>query len=128
MKEKSKNKVIKNIIQICITIILIIALIIISKNIYNKLLQKKNFEESIISFGEKNKKTIFTINKIIYFSSSDSKNKTSSRTNFTIQNLYTYTDIALFIDNNSEENTLENTLKKVKINNIEFKGTEIRTK
>ncbi len=120
-KEKTKNKVsIKQIIIISIIIILIIVLSIISKKIYNNLLSKKNFENSVISFAEKNKETIFSINKIILFSSSDSKNKTSSATNYTIENLYTYTDMALFINNNSEENTLENTLKSLKISNIKF--------
>lgn len=115
MKEKSKK-----IICIVIIIILIIILIFLFQKIYNNLLYKKNFEDSVISFAENNLETIFTINKVIFFSSCDSKNKSSSPTNFTIENLYTYTDIALFIDNNSEENTLENTLKNVKIFNIKF--------
>ena len=115
MKEKNKK-----IICIAIIIILIIILIFLFQKVYNNLLYKKNFENSVISFAENNQETIFSINKVIFFSSSDSKNKSSSPTNFTIENLYTYTDIALFIDNNSEENTLENTLKKVKITNIKF--------
>lgn len=115
MKEKSKK-----VICIAIIIILIIILIFLFQKVYNNLLYKRNFENSVISFAQNNQKTIFTINKVIFFSSSDSKNKTSSATNFTIENLYTYTDIAIFIDNNSEENTLENTLKKVKITNIKF--------
>lgn len=120
MKEKSKNQKIKDIVKILILIILISILIVSLKNKYDKLLQKNNFEGSIISFAEKNKETIFSIDKIVYFSSCDSKNKTGSKSNFTIQNLYTYTDIALFINNNSEENTLDNTLKNVKIKNIKF--------
>src|SRR5699024_6208760 len=71
----------------------------------------------------KNKETIFSINKVVFFSSSDSKNKSSSKTNFTIENLYTYTDIALFINNNSDENTAENTIKSLKISNIKFSKT-----
>lgn len=115
MKEK-----IKKIFFIILIIILILLLIFLFQKWYNKLLNKKTYENSIISFAEKNEKTIFSINKIVFFSGCDSKNKTSSQTNFTIENLYTYTDIALFINNNSEENTLENTLKKVKISNIKF--------
>lgn len=116
-----QNKLsIKPLIIIGIIIILIIILSFISQKVYNNLLSKKQFENSIISFAEKNKETIFSINKITIFSSSDSKNKTSSPTNYTIENLYTYTDIALFINNNSEENTLENTLKSLKISNIKF--------
>ena len=115
MKEKSKK-----VICISIIIILIIILIFLFQKIRKELLYKKNFENSVISFAENNQKTIFTINKIVFFSSSDSKNKSSSPTNFTIENLYAYTDIALFIDNNSEENNFENTLKKLKITNIKF--------
>ena len=121
MKEKiNKKNLIKKIIYISIIIILTIILVFLFQKIYNNLLHKKTFENSVISFAENNKETIFTINKIVLFSSCDSKNKTSSATNFTIENLYAYTDIAIFIDNNSEENTLENTLKNVKISNIKF--------
>lgn len=115
MKQK-----IKKIIYAIIIIFLIVILIFLFQSTYNKLLQKKTFENSIMSFAEKNSKKIFSIDKIVFFSSCDSKNKTSSQTNFTIENLYTYTDIAIFINNNSEENTLENTLKKVKISNIKI--------
>jgi hypothetical protein len=119
MKEKNK-KLIKNIIVIFIIFILLIILYFLFNNFYIKLINNKEFENSIISFTEKNQKTIFSINKIIFFSSSDSKNKLGSTTNFTIENLYTYTDIALFINNNSEENSEENILKSVKITNIKF--------
>lgn len=69
----------------------------------------------------KNDKTVFEINKIVFFSSCDAKNKTSSSSNFTIENLYQYTDIAIFINNKSEEEkTSENTFKKVYINNVKF--------
>ena len=119
--KKINNKIlIKKTIHISIIIILLLILILIFQKIYNNLLHKRGFEDSIISFAEKNKETIFSINKVVFFSSSDSKNKLNSGLNFSIENLYTYTDIALFIDNNSEENTLENTLKSVKISNIKF--------
>ena len=55
------------------------------------------------------------------FSSCDSKNKTSSANHFTIENLYQYTDFALFIGSTTAEKTLENTLKEVSIQNIQFK-------
>lgn len=54
------------------------------------------------------------------FSSCDSKNKTGSANHFTIENLYQYTDIALFIESTTAEKTLENTLKEVSIQNIQF--------
>lgn len=115
-----KEKFIKKAIYIITIIILATLLVFLCKKAYENLLRKKTFESSTISFAEKNEKIIFSINKITFFSSCDSKNKTSSKTNFTIENLYAYTDIAIFINNNSEENTTENTLKKVKISNIRF--------
>lgn len=117
MKIKKKN------IYIIIICILFIILTFITFKIINKKKNEKNFENSVLSFSAKNEKTIFSINKILFFSSSDSKNKTSTGSNFTIENLYTYTDIAIFINTNSEEQTLENTLKSLRITNIKYKET-----
>lgn len=149
IKKTENKKLIKQIIFSILIIILIIILIFLFNQVYNKLRRKKNFESDVASFSEKNEKTIFSINKIVFFSSCDSKNKTSSQTNFTIENLYAYTDIAIFLNNDSiqeneknqnkeentnteennveidaenskEKNTAENTLKNVKITNIKF--------
>lgn len=110
----------KKFILLCIAIFLIIILCFLLYYFISTSMRKNNYENSLLSFAEKNENTIFSIDRIVFFSSSDSKNKSSSRTNFTIENLYTFTDIALFINNHSDENTLENTLKEVKINNINF--------
>lgn len=149
IKKTENKKLIKQIIFSILIIILMIILIFLFNQVYNKLRRKKNFESDVASFSEKNEKTIFSINKIVFFSSCDSKNKTSSQTNFTIENLYAYTDIAIFLNNDSiqeneknqnkeentnteennveidaenskEKNTAENTLKNVKITNIKF--------
>ena len=111
----------KKIILTIITFILFIIVFILASMLFNKYVLKKEFEENILSFAEMNNKTVFKVNKIILFSSSDAKNKTSSISNYTVKNLYQYTDMAIFINNNStEEKTLENTFKKVSINNIKF--------
>lgn len=120
MKKDDKKMLIKLIIYISIIIILIVILVFLIQVIYDKISNKKSYEKSVIGFIEKNKEKVFSINKIIFFSSCDSKRKTISPTNFTMENLYTYTDMALFINNNSEENSLENTLKNVKISNIKI--------
>lgn len=110
----------KKFILLCIAIFLIIILCFLLYYFISTSMRKNNYENSLLSFAEKNENTIFSIDRIVFFSSSDSKNKSSSRTNFTIENLYAFTDIALFINNHSDENTLENTLKDVRINNINF--------
>ena len=119
MKNKLNEKI-KKIILTIIVIILIIILGILSKQFVQKQIAKKSFENKVLDFANKNQTTIFSIDKIVLFSSCDSKNKTSSQTNFTIENLYAYTDMAIFINNNSDEHTLENTLKTLKISNIKI--------
>ena len=109
----------KNII-ILIFISLLIILTILIYIAFGMLYNKYTFEKDITNFSDKNQKTIFSINKCVLFSNCNVKNKTSSNTNITLENLYQYTDIALFINNNSNENTLENTLKSVKINNLKY--------
>lgn len=109
-------------------LILTIVLIIIASSLgcvffsvyFPKLMQKINFENSVLSFSGQNENTVFSIDKITLFSGCDAKNKASSATNFTIENLYTYTDIAIFINQENEEPSLENTLKEVSIENIEI--------
>lgn len=108
------------IILTIITIILLFIVIFLAYLVFRKYVLKKNFEGDILSFADKNQSTIFTIDNITLFSSADAGYKTNTANNFTIQNLYQYTDIALFIRNTSNEDTLENTFKKVTIENIQF--------
>ena len=113
----------KKFILSCIVIFLIIILCFLAFYTYTTYKRKIDVENSSISFADKNKETIFSIKDIVFFSSCDSKNKTSSKSNFTIENLYSYTDIALFIENFPEEDNLQNTLKEVSISNIKFSKT-----
>lgn len=110
----------KKLILSIIVIILFIIVIFLGSLVFNKYILKKNFEESILSFANKNASTIFEIKNISLFSSCDAKNKNISASNYTIENLYQYTDMAIFISNNSGEKNLENTFKKVSIENINF--------
>lgn len=107
-----------------ITFILFIIVLILAYLLFNNYVIKNNFEEDVLSFADKNSKTVFQVDKIVLFSSCDAENKTSSSSNFTLENLYQYTDIAIFINNSSEENqTLENTFKKVSLSNIKYNST-----
>lgn len=110
----------RKIIITIISIILLILLFFLSSKVLDKYLLKTNYENQILSFADKNQETIFEINKITFFSSANVKNKNISANSYTIENLYQYTDIAFFINNNKNEKTLENTLKKVSIENIKF--------
>jgi len=110
----------KKLILTIITTILFIIVFFLACLLFNKYVLKKNFENDILSFANKNEDIVFNINKIVFFSNCDAKNKTSSATNFTIENLYQYTDMAIFISSSSDEKNLKNTFKKVYIDNIKF--------
>lgn len=115
-----KNVDTKKFILTIVTILLfIVVLILVNITCYQYFLKNK-FEKSIMNFSSKNENTVFQIKNIIFFSSCDVKNKNASSSNFTIENLYQYTDMALFITSPSKDKTLENTLKKVYIDNIKF--------
>ena len=120
LKEKITKKTIKLTLLLLILLCILCYLISQASQHISKHIQKIGFENQITSFAQKNEKTIFSIDSITLFSSGDAKNKVSSKTNFTLENIYTYTDIAIFINHNSTENTLENTLKSVSIENVEF--------
>lgn len=102
-------------------ILLLLIVITLTYLLFQRHSIKSNFEKDILSFAQKNDKTVFQVNKIVLFSNCDAKNKTGSATNFTIENLYQYTDMAIFINSSStEEKTFENTIKKANIGNIQY--------
>ena len=110
----------KKIILSIITFILFIIVFFLSFLLFQKYVIKTNFENKVLDFKKKNYKDIFNINEITFFSSADAKNKNALKSNFTIENLYQYTDIAFYINSPQKEKTLENTLKSVSIENINF--------
>ena len=110
----------KKLILTIVTIFLFFILILLTYLLFHKLVLKKNFEDDVLSFSKKNENPIFEINKIILFSSCDAKNKSLSYTNFTLENLYQYTDMAFFIKSISDEKNSENTLKKLVLSNIKY--------
>ncbi len=103
-----------------ITLVLFILVVFLAFLVLSKIVLKTNFEKSILPFANKNSETIFNINQIVLFSNCDAKNKNISTTNYTLENIYQYTDIAFFIDSPQEEKTSKNTLKDVTIENINF--------
>ena len=119
MKKSDKKKGILTLI----TIILLIIVFVLCYLLFYKYVLKRNFENSVLDFSSKNEETVFQIDNITFFSSCDAKNKSASSSNFTIENLYQYTDMALFITSPKEEKTLENTLKSVYIDNINYSKT-----
>ena len=110
----------KKIIFISIFIILVIVFAVLCISVFRMFINKSNCEKDYLDFASKNEKTIFSINKIVLFSNCNAKNKNAAASNFTIENLYQYTDIAIFLNNNNDENNMENTLKSVRLENLQF--------
>ena len=110
----------KQIIKLILFLILSIILIVMLDFIYSSYSNKIKFENSILSQTSNN--FIFSIDKITFFSSCNSSASVNANSSITIKDLYQYTDIAIFINNNSndENYNLENTLKEVYIENISF--------
>lgn len=119
MNEKKGKSIQKRMLFLtCLTIFLFLLLSLLSFQILSTYQRKESFEKQALFFAESNENIIFSVDQITFFSSSDCKNKASSETNFTLENLYTYTDIAFFIHNHATEYTSENTLKDLKINHL----------
>lgn len=110
----------KKIIFLIIFTSLLIIFVLLSNAVFGMFYTKARCNDCYIDFASKNPKVIFSIDKCVFFTNCNAKNMASSSTNFTLENLYQYTDIALFINNNSDVNSLENTLKSVKISNLKF--------
>lgn len=110
----------KQIIKMILFFSLSIILIFLVDFIYSSYLNKMKFENSILSQRANN--SIFSIDKIIFFSSCNSTSTINANSSITIKDLYQYTDMAIFINNSSnyEKYNLQNTLKEVYIENISF--------
>ena len=107
MKKLTKSSIF--VITFAISIFLLIYLCnIVYTTFLNKLYMENYFQNN----------TVFSINKIVLFSSASGDSVVNSNNTTTINNLIQYTDIAIFIDNTAGEYTLENTLKSVSIENL----------
>lgn len=113
MKLFMKNKI-ANFIFLITFIISILLLIYLCNIIYTSFLNKLSLENS---FEQNN---IFSINKIVFFSSAFGESTINTNKTSTFKNIFQYTDIAIFINNNSDTNSLENTLRSVTIENFKF--------
>ena len=77
----------KKIILTTITMLLFVLVLFLAYLLFNKYVLKRNFEDGILPFANKNQNTIFKIDKVVFFSSADAKNKNVAVSNFTIENL-----------------------------------------
>lgn len=81
---------------------------------------KLSLEQDIARFSQKNETTSFRLDKIVLFSSCDAVRNETPKALWDL-NPYQYTDIAIYIDNQSENGiTSENAIEALWIDNISF--------
>ena len=100
--------------------IIIIILLFEYGNIISKNVKYKKFAKENVQVFENNKEQVFKVEKILICSSANAIDL-SEKQNLQDMSIYQYTDIAIFINNNSDGNyNAKNTLKKVSLSNISF--------
>ncbi len=103
--------------------ILIIALFVVFLLYYNLVfsvvLARNNFANEMIQLSDENENSIFTIQKVLLYSSANAIDNSNDQS-LKDMSLCQYTDISIFIDNIStiSELTDENTIKQLYIDNI----------
>ena len=108
---------------ILILLILVFVFLFLSYTVSRAYINKVSFENDVISIASKNDEIIFTIDNITLFSSANASSEIQSNSALKLNNLYQFTDMALFISPGTNNLTNKNTLKQVFINNINFAKT-----
>ncbi len=123
---KTKNifygkKAIHIISFIFLLLILLSIMFVLSTTVYAELTNRLCIEESMARFSKLNSKNIFSIDKILMFSSASSENNEVVNKALWDINISQYTDIAIYINNNAENGlTSENTINSLYIDNVNF--------
>lgn len=106
--------------KVIVLLSIMIVLIIIYLNILHAQIEKDRYVSKLEQIVAKNENPTFQISQIYLCSSANAIDGTESQT---LENLdlYQYTDIAIYINNNDENGlTNKNTIKKLYIDNIEI--------
>lgn len=110
----------KDIIKIILIFVLVVIFLFLGYNVSQGYINKSVFERDVLALASKNDEKIFCINEITLFSSADSDAEIRTNSTLNINDLYQYTDIAIFVNPVQSELNEKNTLKDVYIDNINF--------
>lgn len=110
----------KHRILLCIDIILILIAVVSCKYIFGLELQKTIFTNQLEEFNRENKNPVFTIEKIISYSSANAVDNSDGKLEDI--SVSQYTDVAIYINNKNKSSqlTAENTIKEIYIDNIKL--------
>lgn len=117
-----KNKL-KFVTKILVLIFLLFLLFFLLYITYSSFINKYLFEKYVANIIDTTSSNAFAIDKIVLFSSCNSDSTINSNNTSTINNLIQYTDIAIFINNNEKNFSLENTLSSACIKDISYNVT-----
>ena len=117
-KKRKKVNINKQIIFLIIVFIAIIILCLLINLIYTKHKAKTNFESDLLSSNDYS--DTFSIDKIVLYSSANATSNETSRNLWNI-NVYQFTDMAIYLNNNSESSlSSKNTIIELYIDNIKY--------
>lgn len=123
-KTRVRNKFIAKLV---ITIALHILCIVTIVNIISIYKANEEFSSYIDGLTRLNSKTVFSIDRIYLYSSADATSNETTKPVWDL-NIFQFTDIAIYINNRSEEGvTYENTIKELTIDNIKFNNVKSGT-
>ena len=117
------DKGIRNIVLICILLVIMVILFWIGiKDIGIELYLRNKDTKYAEEIYEKNKSTVFRLSKLITYSGAEAKDNSDKLQDF---NISQYSDLALYIDNHHDikDLTEENTVKKLYIDNFKIQLT-----
>ena len=103
-------------------VVTLLDLVLIGMIMYTitRFITSNKFAESINEFWKLNANTIFSIDNIYMYSSADADNNAEDRAIWNL-NVHQYTDIAIYINNRSEEKLdYGNSIKEMYIDNVKF--------
>lgn len=102
-------------------LLLLSILFVLSGTVYAELMNRFSFTESVLYMSELNSKKVFSLDKVLMFSSASASNNEVVNKALWDINISQFTDIAIYINNHSEnELTAENTINSLYIDNLKF--------
>lgn len=129
MSTRKRNKInLKNLNKKSLKLILILALSILALIfIYSYFLKnlfiKNNFESEYTNISNLNEETIFSLNKLVIFSSATAEAKGLSNTVWNLD-ISQYSDIGIYLNNIPNDTSEKNNIKELYIDNISISNTE----
>ena len=110
----------KNKLMLPVAIIIMLVVLYIDKTwIFGPKLNKNKFAKEVTKIAEANQEQVFKVSKIIKYSSAEAIDN-SEEQNLKDVSISQYSDVAIYIDNMSDELTEKNTIKELYLDNFKI--------